>query len=98
MPVNHTSSLDKLLDYMPDLIEKTNNMMNTHIKNKKEETQTILQQMQKNSKKNKNEKSHENKDVKHEENKVNADINKKYNDQDSDIDYEFEYDETLEDE
>ena len=98
MPVNHTSSLDKLLDYMPDLIEKTNNMMNTHIKNKKEETQTILQQMQKNSKKNKNEKSHENKDVKHEKNKVNADINKKYNDQDSDIDYEFEYDETLEDE
>lgn len=96
MPVNHTSSLDKLLDYMPDLIEKTNNMMNTHIKNKKEETQTILQQMQKNS--NKNEKSHENKDVKHEKNKVNADINKKYNDQDSDIDYEFEYDETLEDE
>ena len=96
MPVNHTSSLDKLLDYMPDLIEKTNNMMNTHIKNKKEETQTILQQMQKNS--NKNEKSHENKDVKHEKNKVNADINKKYNDQDSDIDYEFEYDETFEDE
>lgn len=96
MPVNHTSSLDKLLDYMPDLIEKTNNMINTHIKNKKEETQTILQQMQKNS--NKNEKSHENKDVKHEKNKVNADINKKYNDQDSDIDYEFEYDETLEDE
>lgn len=96
MPVNHTSSLDKLLDYMPDLIEKTNNMMNTHIKNKKEETQTILQQMQKNS--NKNEKSHENKDVKHEKNKVNADINKKYNDQDPDIDYEFEYDETLEDE
>ena len=96
MPVNHTSSLDKLLDYIPDLIEKTNNMMNTHIKNKKEETQTILQQMQKNS--NKNEKSHENKDVKHEKNKVKADINKKYNDQDSDIDYEFEYDETLEDE
>ena len=96
MPVNHTSSLDKLLDYIPDLIEKTNNMMNTHIKNKKEETQTILQQMQKNS--NKNEKSHENKDVKHEKNKVNADINKKYNYQDSDIDYEFEYDETLEDE
>ena len=28
MPVNHTSSVDKLLDYVPDLIEKTNNMMN----------------------------------------------------------------------
>ena len=93
MPVTHTSSLDKLLDYMPDLIEKTNNMMNTHIKNKKEETQTILKQIQKN-----NEKSHGNKDGKQEKNKVNADTNKKYDGQDSDIDYEFEYDETLEDE
>ena len=56
----------------------------------------VFDQYVKNS--NKNEKSHENKDVKHEKNKVNADINKKYNDQDPDIDYEFEYDETLEDE
>ena len=37
MPVNHISSLDKLLDYMPDLIEKTNNMMNRCMQNKKEE-------------------------------------------------------------
>lgn len=47
MPVNHTSSIDKLLDYMPDLIEKTNNMMNRCIQNKKEETQQILKEMQK---------------------------------------------------
>ena len=46
MPVNHTSSIDKLLDYMPDLIEKTNSMMNRCIQNKKEETQKILRQMQ----------------------------------------------------
>ncbi len=37
MPLNHTSSLDKLLDYMPDLIEKANNMMNKQMQNKKEE-------------------------------------------------------------
>ena len=41
MPVNHTSSLDKLLDYMPDLIEKTNNMMNRCMQNKKEDTKDI---------------------------------------------------------
>ena len=35
MPINHNSSLDKLLDYIPDLIEKKNNMMNNHLKNKK---------------------------------------------------------------
>jgi sporulation protein YtfJ len=65
MPVNHSSSLDKLLDYVPDLIEKTNNMMNKHMQNKKEETQKILKEMQKKK---------------------------------QDETYEFEYDETLEDE
>lgn len=46
MPVNHTSSLDKLLDYMPDLIEKANSMMNSCIQNRKEETERILKEMQ----------------------------------------------------
>ena len=35
MPVNHSSSLDKLLDYMPDLMEKANNMMNKCVQTKK---------------------------------------------------------------
>ena len=52
MPVNHTSSLDKLLDYMPDLIEKTNNMMNRCMQNKKEQTKDILKEMQKKHDKN----------------------------------------------
>ena len=47
IPVNHASSIDRLLDYMPDLIEKTNNMMNRCIQNKKEETEKILKEMQK---------------------------------------------------
>lgn len=46
MPINHSSSLDKLLDYIPDLLEKTNNMINNCMKNKKEETQKILKEMQ----------------------------------------------------
>lgn len=28
LPVNHSSSIDKLLDYMPDLMEKTNTFIN----------------------------------------------------------------------
>ena len=47
MPVNHFSSVDKLLDYVPDLIEKTNSMMNKIVNNKKEETEKILKEMQK---------------------------------------------------
>ena len=96
MPVNHTSSLDKLLDYMPDLIERTNNMMNTHMKNKKEETQTILKQMQKNNTKNEQNKNKQPKENKTQ--KVKPNIHEQHDNVDSDIDYEFEYDETLEDE
>jgi hypothetical protein len=83
MPVNHTSSLDKLLDYMPDLIEKTNNIMNRCVQNKKEETQKILKEMQ----------NKQNKKMKKEENEKNK-IEKKINDET----YEFEYDQTMEDE
>ncbi len=95
MPVNHTSSLDKLLDYMPDLIEKANNMMNRHIQNKKEETQKILKEMQKKQqdsmqKEEKNKKQIKNK-IEKEEKKIEEVI-------EPDQTYEFEYDETLEDE
>lgn len=46
MPVNHSSSIDKLLDYVPDLIEKTNSMMNKIMNNKKEETEKVIKEMQ----------------------------------------------------
>ena len=95
MPVNHTSSLDKLLDYMPDLIEKTNNMMNRCIQNKKEETQKILRDMQKRHQENlqKQEKSE-----KEEKNKIEKETKKVEKVFEPDETYEFEYDEILEDE
>lgn len=37
LPVNHSSSIDKLLDYMPDLVDKANTLMNKLMQNKKEE-------------------------------------------------------------
>lgn len=37
LPVNHSSCIDKLLDYMPDLVDKANNLINAAIQNKKEE-------------------------------------------------------------
>ena len=36
IPVNHSSSLDKLLDYVPDLMEKVTNFLNKAGKDKKE--------------------------------------------------------------
>ena len=94
MPVNHSSSLDKLLDYMPDLIEKTNNVMNRCIQNKKEETQKSVKEMQKRNKKSM-EKQKEDKETKIKE-KIEKKIEKN-REPDEEINYEFEYDETMDD-
>ena len=37
IPVNHSSAIDKLLDYVPDLIEKANNILDKNMEYKKEE-------------------------------------------------------------
>ena len=96
MPVNHASSLDKLLDYVPDIIEKTNNIMNRCMQNKKEETQKILKEMQ--NKHNKSMKKEE-KDKKAIEKKIEKEVEKVKKPKDfEDTAYEFEYDKTMEDE
>lgn len=48
LPINHSTSIDKLLDYIPDLFEKVNSMMNKSMKNKKEQTDKIISTIQKN--------------------------------------------------
>jgi len=62
LPVNHTNSLDKLLDYIPDLFEKISCMMDKSMNNKKEQTDKIISTIQKNNKKEykSNEKNKEN--------------------------------------
>ena len=85
MPVSHSSSVDKLLDYIPEVIEKTNNMINKCIQNKKEETNKIINHIEKTSKKI-NEDS--NKKIEKEKEKVEKKTPKER------IEYEYEYDET----
>ncbi len=103
MPVNHSSSLDKLLDYIPDLIEKTNSMMNRCMQNKKEETEKILKEMQnkhnKNMKKQEEDKEAIEKKIEEEVEKVEkSKKSKKDEKENKEETYEFEYDETMEDE
>ena len=99
MPVNHSSSLDKLLDYMPDLIEKTNNIMNRCMQNKKETTQTILKEKQKKHDKNMKKQQDDKKEI---EKKIETEVEKVKKEpkpeKKEEVDYEFEYDETMEDE
>ena len=97
MPVTHSSSIDKLLDYIPDLMEKVNNMMNRCMQNKNEQTQKILKDMQKKHDKNMKKQQDDKKEI---ENKIEKEVEKVRNEKKpkTDIDYEFEYDETIEDE
>lgn len=82
MPVNHSSSIDKLLDYIPDLLDKTNNMMNRIVNNKKEETEKILKEIKK--------------DLGDNKQGVKRDLDKIQKQEE--ITYEYEYDESMDDE
>jgi len=45
MPVDHESCIDKLLDYVPDLMQKMNEMFNKKIQQKKDRTNKIINEM-----------------------------------------------------
>ena len=100
LPVNHSSSIDKLLDYVPELIEKANATMNKCIQSKKEETQEIVKEIQKNVKKEaeKEAKVKEKKErLEKQEKQERQNKKRKANKQDrpaEDEEYEYVYDET----
>jgi len=50
IPVQHNNCIDKLLDYMPDLFEKINKMMEKKIQSKEEQTEKIIEKMKNNNK------------------------------------------------
>lgn len=45
MNVEHASSLDKLLEYVPDLIQKINEMFNKSVQEKENRTKKIIEEM-----------------------------------------------------
>ena len=47
LPVDHSNPIDKILDYMPDLIEKANGAMNKCIQNKKDLREKVINNMKK---------------------------------------------------
>ena len=60
LTVDHSNTLDKLLDYVPDLIEKTNGMINKCLQNKKELGETLINNIKKKCKNKEKEKENEN--------------------------------------
>lgn len=47
LPVDHTNTFDKILDYVPDFMEKMNCMMNKCLQNKKDLGEKIINNMKK---------------------------------------------------
>ena len=92
LPVNHSSCIDKLLDYVPELIDKANNTINKCVQNKKEETQKIVKEMQKANKK--GEKTEKLEKVERIEKKKEQPKKTKPTRPVKEEVYEFEYDET----
>ena len=100
MPVNYSSSIDKLLDYIPDLLDKTNNMINKCMQKTKEKKKTEMKK-ENDVEKKKSEK------VKADKNRIEEDleegriikerIEKTKKPVEEEITYEYEYDETLDD-
>ena len=45
MPVDHDSCFDKILDYVPDLMQKINEMFNKSIQEKEVRTKKIINEM-----------------------------------------------------
>ena len=71
LPVNHSTSLDRILDYIPDLFEKVNSIANKSMQNKKEQTDKIITAIQKRCQKedkikDENKENEDNKTIKHE--------------------------------
>lgn len=92
LPVNHSSAIDKLLDYVPDLIEKTNNMLNKQMANKKEEKK---EEERRKEKIRKEEKAERNQIIEDEREKIIIPNSTKVQPRKiKSPKYEFEYDET----
>lgn len=95
MPVNYSSSIDKLLDYIPDLLDKTNNMINKCIQKPKGKEECKEEQKKK-SEKVKMDKTRIEEDL-DESRHIKEKIEKFESPIEEDITYEYEYDETLDD-
>ena len=99
MPVNYSSSIDKLLDYIPDLLDKTNNMISKCMQksNDKEKAKEESKgKEQKKSEKVKMDKNRIEEDL-DESRHIRERIEKTKKPIEEEITYEYEYDETLDD-
>lgn len=97
LPVNHSSCIDKLLDYVPDLLEKANNALNKQMNNKKEEKKEIERRLERQRREYKEERKEQEKNKEENINIIYPNVTKINPKKNKEIRYEFEYEEIPED-
>ncbi len=100
LPVEHGSCVDRLLDYVPDMMEKLNNYLNKNMQNKKEEKKEEMKNREKARKDLKETLENIADTTQEEKNQIHSSISTKTRPRRSripkaePITYEYEYDET----
>lgn len=86
LPIEHTSGIDRLMDYVPDLMEKVNQMFNKKMQTQNEKTDKIVEQIKRNNEKNKQREDFEPKDFEEKnsekfelKHRVSTDVNEEIN-------------------
>ena len=96
LPVDHSSAVDKLIDYVPDLIEKVTSMFQKQLKDKTEQiekTNKLIEENMKNKKHFIDETKNEQEDIK-QKSEIKHKQDRERREKLKDDVYEFEYDET----
>jgi len=93
LPVNHSSAIDKLLDYIPDLMEKANAAINKQKNNKKEEKKEIEKRLERQRRENREDRKQQEKSKEEIKNIIVPNVTKIHPKRNKEIKYEFEYEE-----
>lgn len=96
LPIEHCSAIDRLLDYVPDLMEKANIMINKSMQNKKDEKKEELKNQEKIKKQVKEILEKDDSEQQNILNQVKARPRYAKVPRPEQMDYDFEYDETQE--
>ena len=93
LPVSHSSALDKLLDYVPDLMEKTNAMLNKQMNNKKEEKKEFERKIERQRREEEEERKEQERKMEENGTIIVPNVTKIHPKRNKPVKYEFEYDE-----
>lgn len=96
LPVSHSSAIDRLLDYVPDLIEKTNSLLNKQMNNKREDKKEEERKIERQRREEKEERKEKETKIEEDTTVIMPNTTKFHPKRNKPINYEIKYDEDIE--